>query len=161
MITGETTSIRIYNAIKTTCLSIPEVKQFNLWNNQTQRQAAGGIQPVRYPAIFVQFENEYDQLSAGHQAINGTFILYICLESLKFEDEDILRFKDNVYERLSHVLPKNGFGDFHRAFELQDTDHTNLIIWQQEYQYSYIDDLGKDQTRSVHPFDVGYNISYE
>lgn len=162
MVTGQTTSIRIYNSIKDACLSIPEVKQFNLWNNQVSRLIEGNNTPLRFPFVGVQFQNEYNQLSVGRQEINGTFILYICIESLKFKDEDILRFKDNIYQVLTNELPKQGFSDFYRQFELQDADHDNVLIWQQEYSWSYIDDLAADKNGSVKvdPYSVNYNTHY-
>lgn len=153
-----TTSTRIFNAIKQSCLSIEGVKEFGLWNNQVSKLKAGDKNPVRFPAIFVQFENQYNQLSAARQEIDGTFILYICLQSLKHKDEDILLFKDYVYQQLAKHLPKNGFQDFYRVFELQDTDHDNLIIWQQEYSYSYIDDTAIEGTTIVNPFKVELNV---
>lgn len=163
MITGQTTSIRIYNAIKESCLSMSEVKQFNLWNNQLNKLKEGNINPVRFPAIFVQFENEYNQLSAGRQEINGTFILYVCLQSLKHSDEQILLFKDYVYQQLSAQLPKNGFSDFYRTFEIQDTDYDNLIVYQQEYSYSYIDGMASDSNGQiiVNPFNIEHNIAIQ
>lgn len=160
MITGQTTSIRIYNSIKQ---SLPqEIKQFNLWNNQVSKVKSGDINPLRYPAVFVQFENEYNQLSVGRQEINGTFILYLCLQSLKHDDQDILLWKDYVYQSLSKNLPKNGFQDFYRVFEVQDTDYDNLIIWQQEYSYSYIDDTVRDEMNNiiVNPFTLDTNVHY-
>jgi len=160
MTTGQTTSIRIYNAIKQSLPS--EVKQFNLWNNQISKLKEGNANPVRFPAVFIQFENEYNQLSVGRQEINGTFILYLCLQSLKHDDEDILLWKDYLFQKLSNALPKNGFQDFYRRFEIQDTDFDNLIIWQQEYSYSYIDDTAKDELNNitVNPFTIDADVHY-
>jgi hypothetical protein len=160
MITGQTTSIRIYNSIKQ---SLPtEVKQFNLWNNQISKLKEGTVNPVRFPAVFVQFENEYNQLSVGRQEINGTFVLYICLQSLRHDDEDILLWKDYVYQKLFATLPKNGFQDFYRRFEIQDTDFDNLIIWQQEYSYCYIDDTANDESNylMVSPYTIDADVHY-
>jgi hypothetical protein len=160
MITGQTTSIKIYKSIKQ---SLPtEIKQFNLWNNQITKVKSGDINPLRYPAAFIQFENEYNQLSAGRQEINGTFILYLCLQSLKHSDEEILLFKDYIYQQLTLTLPSKGFSDFYRVFEIQDTDYDNLIVWQQEYSYSYIDDTAKDElnNRIINPFSIDTNVHY-
>lgn len=160
MISGLTTSIRIYNSIKE---SLPiEMKQFGLWNNQINKLKDGSINPVRFPAAFVQFENQYNQLSAGRQEINGTFILYLCLQSLRHSDEDILLWKDYLYQRLSLNLPKKGFSDFYRVFELQDTDFDNLIVWQQEYSYSYIDDQASDLNGLIvlQPYNFDHDVHY-
>ena len=67
--TGQTatTSVRIYRAIKDACVSFSgstarsKVKEFGLWNNQISRLVDGDKNPVRFPAVFVQFENEYSQ----------------------------------------------------------------------------------------------------
>lgn len=159
MITGQTTSIRIYNSIKQSLP--PEVLQFNLWNNQLTKLKEGNINPVRFPAVFVQFENSYDQLSAGRQHIDGIFVLNICMESLRFDDEKILLFKDYVYQTLAYELPKHGFQDFYRNFEVQDTDYDNLIVWSQEYSYSYIDDVAADKVGiAIYPFIITPDVHY-
>jgi hypothetical protein len=160
VISGQTPSIRIYNSIKQSLPS--EVKQFNLWNNQISKLKEGTVNPVRFPAVFISFENEYNQLSLGRQEINGTFVLHLCLQSLKHDDTDILLWKDYLYQSLSDQLPKNGFSDFYRRFEVQDTDFDNLIIWQQEYSYSYIDDATRDERNNiiVNPFRVEGDVHY-
>ncbi|MEJ1242126.1 hypothetical protein WBG78_28520 [Chryseolinea sp. T2] len=158
MLTGETTSTRIYNTIKQALPS--EVKQYGLWNNQLTKLKEGNINPVRFPAVFVSFENNYDSLSSGVQQIQGIFVLNICLESLKQSDEYNLRFKDYIYQQLSYQLPKLGFQDFYRSFETQDTDFDNLIVWSQEYTYSYIDSLAQDRIIAIHPYVITPDVHY-
>lgn len=161
MITGQTTSIRIYNAIKQSCLSIPEVKHFGLWNNQVEKLKEGEKNAIRFPAIFVQFENQYNQLSTGSQSIDGTFVLYLCLQSLKFKDEDILLWKDYLYQQLSKELPKNGFANFERRFDVQDVDYDNLFIWQMEFSYQFTDDVASDVMIPLHPFSIQTDVEYQ
>ena len=143
------TSTIIYTKIKESVLSNLNVKSFGLWNNQVNKDKAGSINPIKYPYVGIQFENEYSDLSSGYQQINGNFVLYICIQSLQHKDEDILNFKDSVYQTLSSQLPSKGFQNFSRAFEVQDTDRDNLIVWNQEYAYTYIDDTGKDVHNSL------------
>ncbi|HTF19702.1 MAG TPA: hypothetical protein VK658_16630 [Chryseolinea sp.] len=163
MISGATTSVRIYNSIKDACMSMTgtsTVKQFALWNNQIDKVKSGDHNPIMFPFVGVTFENEFNQLSVGRQEINGIFVLYLCVESLKHKDEDILTFKDSLYAHLASELPKLGFGDFYRTFEVIDTDHDNVLVWQMEFSYSYIDDSAKDKGRKIHPYDVGYDVHY-
>lgn len=156
-----TTSVRIYNSIKNACLSMSEVKMFGLWNNQPSKQKEGDTKAIKYPAIYISFENEYNQLSAGRQEINGVFVLYICLSSLKHKDEEVLAFKDYVYQQLNRTLPVQGFSDFYRTFEVQDTDHDkSLLIWQQEYSYSYVCDVAADRLASTN-FTFTLDTSFE
>ena len=142
-------SVSIYSKIKESVLSNVNVKSFGLWNNQVNKDKAGSINPIKYPYVGIQFENEYSDLSSGYQQINGTFVLYICIQSLQHKDEDILNFKDSVYQTLMTQLPAKGFQNFSRSFEVQDTDRDNLIVWNQEYSYSYVDDTGKDVYNSL------------
>lgn len=160
MITGQTSSVRIYNAIKQSCLAISEVKHFALWNNQVQKIKEGDKNPIRFPSIFISFENEYENLSVGRQQINGIFILRICLQSLKFKDEEVLLFKDYIYQQLSNELPKHGFSEFKRRFEIQDTDHDSILVWEQEYSYSFIDDSASDVLIPHFPWVLETDVHY-
>lgn len=158
-----TTSVKIYRSIKDSCLELAtgdtKVKTFALWNNQIDKLKSGEQNPVRFPSVFISFENQFEQLSSGYQSIDGIFILYLALESLKFSDEEILKYKDNLYSHLSHSLPKKGFENFTRAFEVQDTAHDNIMVWQMEVQYRFIDDGGKNKT-TVHPLSIDPNLYY-
>lgn len=139
------------------------VKEFRLWNNQTQKLIEGDNNPLRFPFVGIEFENTYNQLSVGRQQIDGIFVLHICLQSLNHSDEEILKFKDELYAHLSFELPKYGFGDFYRSFEVQDSDHANVMVFEQAYQYSYVDDEARDEKKykKVHPYDVGYDVQYD
>lgn len=163
MLTGVTTSVKIYTAIKETCLELTtgdtKVRHFALWNNQLEKLKSGEISPIRFPACFISFENQFEQLSSGYQSIDGIFILYIALESLKMSDEDVLTYKDNLYSHLSQSLPQKGFENFTRTFELQDSGHDNVMMWQMEFRYSFIDDGAKDKT-TVYPIDIDPNVYY-
>lgn len=158
MLTGETTSTRIYNTIKQ---ALPaEVKQYGLWNNQTSKLKEGNAKPIRFPAVFVEFENSPEALSNGVQQITGIFVIHICLSSLDFDDLNILRFKDYIYQQLSYNLPRLGFQSIYRSFETQDTDRDNVLIWSQEYSYSYIDSLAQDRVRPLHPYIITPDVHY-
>jgi hypothetical protein len=155
-------SVDLYTKIKSACLSNANVKAVGLWNNQALNDKDGKINPVRFPFIGIQFENTYDQLSNCLQQIDGVFVLYICLQSLQHKDEDVLAFKDSIYQTLMINLPKSGFGDLYRSFEVQDTDHEkSLIIWQQEYEYSYIDNNACDFNQALTGWTFTENVLYD
>lgn len=160
MLTGQTTSIKIYNSIKQSVMAMPEMKHFALWNNQLNKVLDGDSNLFSFPACFVQFQNNYNQISSGRQDIDGTFILYICLQSLKQSDEYVLRFKDSVHHQLSKSLPQNGFSDFYRVYELQDNDYDNIMVWTQEYSYSYIDSTAADSGVQLNPYDINHTVHY-
>lgn len=169
MNSGQTTSVRIYNAIKEACLSFSgstkqmRVSQFRLWNNQVQGLIEGNKAPLRFPFVGIEFENSFNELSLGRQEIDGIFVLHLALQSLDHSDEEILTFKDELYAHLAYRLPKVGFMDFYRSFEVQDSNHTNVLVWQMEFSYSFIDDSAADEKKykRIHPFDVGFNVNYE
>lgn len=158
MLTGETTSTRIYSQIKSALPS--EVNQFGLWNNQPTKVKEGTMKAIRFPAVFVEFENSSDPLSSGVQQIDGIFVLHICLESLDFDDLYILRFKDYIYQQISWNLPKLGFQSVYRSFETQDSDFDNVIIWSQEYRFAYIDSLAQDRIRPLYPYIITPDVHY-
>lgn len=172
-VTGQTgtSSVRLYNTVKECVLSFSgstghrlyrSVHQFGLWNNQPARLIEGNETPIRYPAVFVEFENSFVDLSMGRQQANSIMILHLVLEHLKMPDIQMLTFKDELYAHLRYEFPKAGFQSPWRNFETPDSSHANVIDFQQEWTFSWIDDDAADEKKykKKHPFDVMYDIGY-
>lgn len=154
-------SVNIYSKIKEASFKVPGVRTFALWNNQIDRVKEGQTNSIAFPAIFITFENQYQNISSGNQQINGIFVLYIAMQSLKFTDEQILTYKDAVYGTMLKELPKLGFQNLTRDFEIQDTNFDNVMIYQQEYSYTFIDNTVNDQTTGTSVFPWSFDFELE
>lgn len=125
----------VYQEIKAkVLLGVPAVKTFRLWNNQVSNDNVENA--FNYPAIFLEFQGlEYLNENSRLQTITGTIKLHIVQEEYKTENEDNLDFVDSVAAALNGYQTDTITKSLIRVSELQDVDHNNLIIWEQDYYF--------------------------
>jgi len=154
-------SVDIYDKIERAVLSNQNIKGFGLWNNQPMKSKEGSTNPVRYPFVGVQFENNYSLLSSGYNMIDGIFNLYLCIESLQHKDRDVLQLKDSLTQSVIYYLNANGFADVWKSFEIQDVDHDKgLLVHTLEFQYGYVDNTTKDNNLAVTGWTFTNNVTF-
>jgi hypothetical protein len=125
----------VYNEIKARVISkVPAIKTFRLWNNQVSNENVENA--FNYPAVFLFFSDlEYLNEHSALQTIVGTIKLYIVQEEYKTENEENLDFIDSIANALNGYQTDTIVAPLIRVTELQDTDHNNLIVWEQDYQF--------------------------
>lgn len=125
----------IYQEIKAKIAAdCPDVKTFRLFNNQVENDNTENA--FNYPAVFLEFADlEFMNENAGLQSITGVIRLRIVQEEYRTENELNLDFVDKIASVLNGFQSSTIIQPLIRIRELQDTDHNNLIIWEQEYNF--------------------------
>lgn len=61
-----------------------------------------------------------------------------------------------------NTVVKLGMQSASRQYAVQDSERTNVLDFQQEFKYAWIDSENADEKKykKVHPFDIGYQVSY-
>ena len=128
-----------------------EIKQVALWNNQFEHSngtdANGRDEyPFPYPCVFLEFSQaNFSDLSQGVQAFDLMVTTHLGFQSLKTEDTDVLRLKQDLYKVVQRF--RNGyFARLTRVSERQDYNHSNV----QEYITEYLT-RGKDFDTDIRP----------
>jgi len=123
---------------------LPQIKYVRLWNNQFNReQKENGF---LYPAVFIGFTRaEFDDYLSGVQEVDLVVTLYLCFESYKNEDIDVLQLKQDLYKIVNMCIIQN-FSFPCRQEERQNDDHDNVQIFETDYNLR-----GKDFTLDNRP----------
>lgn len=145
----------LYTAIKARLNSlVPSIEFIAMYNNQVEKlliQEPGDYTNSTYefprPAVFIQFvpPQEIQQLGNGVQIYDPLVIVVHILHE-KFNDLsgnqeenlEVFALKQLIFKALNKFEPAGASG-FARTSEEQDTDHTNLYWYKQEYTTNYID----------------------
>jgi hypothetical protein len=123
----------IYNEIKDQVLANSTVKTFRLWNNQIDNLDQENA--FHFPAVFLEFSDlAFVNMSAGIQQIDGVITLHIAQEELRSENDLNLDFVDSIALALNGFQTETIQNPLKRIAERQDTDHDQLIIWEQDFQ---------------------------
>lgn len=136
----------VYLAIRSKIeTDLPAIKHVRVWNNQLQFIEEQTQIPFLFPAVFVEFlDVAYTQLGGGIQEGLCRLRLHICSEFWNGEDQEenleVFDIKDSVYRLLnnwksttSQTVP------FLRTSEEQDTSHTNIYHFIQDYEVRFND----------------------
>ena len=120
------------------------IKTVEMWNNQVDIDENERRElPFSMPAVFVSFEemewqtgnNDKSQRTAS--CIIG---IRVVIEDYLWNTAEYFKFVDAVNYAL-HGRDTTHTTQLQRASETQDVDHDNLVIWQLNYQTSYIETI--------------------
>lgn len=128
----------IYNEIRTQVLDNSTVKHFKLWNSQIDK--LDDENAFNFPAVFLEFSDmTFVNRAAGIQEIEGVVTLYIVQEELRRENNDNLDFIDTIALALNGFQTDTILSPLKRIAERQDSDHDQLIVWEQDYNITALD----------------------
>lgn len=125
----------VYQEVKSKLVTdVPELKTLRLWNNQVSNENIENA--FNYPAVFIEFADlEYSNENAGLQTITGLLRVHIVQEEYRTENELNLDFIDKIAAALNGYQTDTIVKPLIRVSEVQDTNHNNLIIWEQDYDF--------------------------
>lgn len=123
------------DAIKAKIQALDGFNWEGLFNNQFAQEAQED--PIRYPAVFLEFSligwadsaGTYKNLQKGNIEVT----LWIGFKTLDKENEDVLDLVDEIYKEL-HGHGTDDFKPLRRIREVQDVDYNNVIVWAQTYR---------------------------
>lgn len=125
------------------------VKFCQVWNNQTRDEADGKMYDYPKPAVFVEFANleDIEQLGNGNQIYNDMTVrlhvvqdFYNATDGNGIEEQNLTIFDltQQVYRALNKFEP-TGAAAMVRTGEQQQSDHTNIYEFIQDYKTNLID----------------------
>lgn len=130
----------LYDAIKTKVNGISGFHFTDLWNDQVSREAVED--PIRYPAIFVEFTSIEWETSIGSnigvQRGSLEVVFRIVFKTLDKENDFVFEKVDEFYKEMQG-FGGECFSSFNRSSEEQDTDYDNVIVWLQSYETNLTD----------------------
>jgi len=125
------------------------VKFCQIWNNQTRDESEGKMYDYPKPAVFVEFTNLEDiqQLGNGNQIYNDMSVrlhvvqdFYNATDGNGIEEQNLTIFDltQQIYRALNKFEP-TGAAALVRTGEQQQSDHTNIYEFVQDYRTNLID----------------------
>ena len=109
-----------------------------LWNNQLsniEREKS-----FRKPAVFIEFQDiTYVGRSRRVKEGSGLLKLYILQKEMADENLDVLDYVDKIARVLEGYQTDVITSSLSKSGETQDTDHDNLIVWEQDYPLGFKD----------------------
>lgn len=136
----------VYQAIRSRIESeLTAIKWVRIWNNQLQNLEDGQQIPFLFPAVFVEFlDVQYTQLGGGIQNGLCRLRLHILDEFWNGDDQEenlqVFDVKDSVYKLLNNWKSETAqTSPFLRTSEEQDTSHSNLYHFIQDYEVRFND----------------------
>jgi len=128
-----------YTSLKNRILTT-SVKHCLLFNNQIDEIASENTFP--FPAVFVEFTSlDWLVKSRGIQKGDAIVRLHVAFNSLKTEELEILELLAEIHAKLQGFSDSDVYSQLNRVYELQDTNHDQIQVWQIDYSTT-ITDLG-------------------
>lgn len=126
------------------------IKTFELFNNQLDPANMKKENPVKYPAVFIEFESiDWKQQGRGIQIGNARVKFHVADEtySTNISSSNIAESNDVDFLDLIAGLhvSLNGFDGetftpLSRVSEIQDVNHDQIRVWQTVYSTQFTDD---------------------
>lgn len=123
----------------------------DIWNSQADNMENQKLYSFPTPAIFIEFLNLEDiqDLGKGLQIYNDMTVRVHIIhrqedtgDGNQDQNIDVYTFKQAVFAALDKFEP-TGAVMFSRKGEFQDTDHTNIYHFIQDYKTNYVDSSRK------------------
>lgn len=163
----------LYLAIKERIESLaPAVKFIHVFNNQFELTENGQIYSFPFPCVFIEFQNDQpvQQLGNGIQIYQPLIIRvhighnqYDAADGTMEQDLNVFDLKQQVFSALQKFEPA-GAVMFIRTNETQDTNHTNIYHFIQEYTTSYVDQQQAEPVGGITadpPFELDLTMKYD
>lgn len=117
------------------------LKAVRLFNTQFQNEERESVLPT--PMALVEFgSTETGNMGQGIQTVEWEITIHLCMVSYEYEDEYILKMVQDVSRALHCFQSTHGMSSpLQRVRVNQDTEHTNLHIWQLEFVAQGTDDV--------------------
>lgn len=140
----------LYNLLQPRLAAIQGVETVRIWNNQPDNEPRE--QAFRYPAIFMEYQIDWQPQTAGGLGFQGdkigssqqngllTLTLHICFSRLEnetdiFPDVDALVYEAHKAVVLADYRSVETIGFARRLSESQDNDHDRVSDWQVAYEF--------------------------
>lgn len=138
-----TGKVKVFDYIKTVITNQGYFKEFDLFNNQFEKEPSGEINSFKWPACFVELGSieyeSYEKIQKGEFNI----IFHVGTKWLKRDPTRIFEIADKIQEAF-HLLQDDDF-TFERIREGQVTNLTTIAQWEIEYKVSYFDRTGEKE----------------
>lgn len=118
------------------------INTVEMWNNQIDVDGNESREfPFTMPAVFVSFEQLNWQLGNNDKSQRTaicTIGIRVVIEDYEWNTADYFKIVDAVNYAL-HGRDTSHTTQLQRSEEIQDIDHDNCVIWQINYETSYIE----------------------
>lgn len=146
-----------FERIKTAVEAQGYFKTFDLFNGQFETEAQGQTNPIKEPALFMEFgEIRWQSRSRKVQQGEGILTFHI---GRKWKNQDPARIFD-MEEKLTELF--QGFEDDHLSLErLEDRQDTSMVewgLWSVNYAAAFKDEIA---TPSLNLVDPSLGLSHE
>jgi hypothetical protein len=124
------------------------VKHVRLYNSQFDEM--DNENTFAFPCAFIEF-TQLDWLtkSEGYQEADTVVRIHVGFESVKTEELEILDLLETIHSNLQGLHNPEYFTPLDRAFEGQDTNHDNVIVWLLDYDTLLSDNSGNRNLKLV------------
>lgn len=138
----------LYIAVKERLIANTGVKHCRLYNSQFDEM--DGEDTFEFPCAFVEFTQlQWLTKSEGYQEADAMIRIHVGFESVKTEELDILDLLEDIHSELQGFNDPAYFTPLDRAFEGQDTNHDNVIVWLLDYDTLLSDNAGNRNNKLV------------
>ena len=127
----------LFDAVEKAVTDLADFHCPGLFNNQIEREGSEDV--IRYPSVFVEFENiEWSESVGAHKNLQRGDVevtLHVAFKRLDKDNAGTLDQVDKLHAAV-HGLT-NAAGDFtalRRVRERQDTSYDNVEVWQIVYR---------------------------
>lgn len=135
---------------------VPELAFIQMFNNQFELIESQETYSFPFPCCFIEFlaDNPVQQLGNGVQIYDPLTVrihighdFYNAIDGTQEQDLEVFDLKQKVFKALNKFEP-NGATVFIRFSETQDTNHTNVYHFIQDYKTNYVD---WDRSEPINP----------
>ena len=136
---------------------VPELAFIQMFNNQFELIESQDTYSFPFPCCFIEFlaDNPIQQLGNGVQIYDPLTVrvhigndFYNAMDGTQEQDLIVMDLKQKVFKALNKFEPL-GATVFVRFSETQDTNHTNVYHFIQDYKTNYIDQDRNEPVKST------------